>query len=185
MYDVIDKLPNHKSAGPGYIPAWCIKCCKMSIGTHLQFVINECILQNIFPDALKKAYITPIYKIGDPLEAENYRPISVTPTLSKIFERLILQQMIEHVIKNEIINNHQFGFQNSKSSNVTVIILTETITELVEKCETVMSIFLDLAKAFNSISHELFLLEVTKYGFGKDSIEMLKSFLSNRKKLCK
>ena len=185
LYDVIDKLPNHKSAGPGYIPAWCIKSCKMSIGTHLQFVINECILQNIFPDALKKAYITPIYKKGDPLEAENYRPISVTPTLSKIFERLILQQMMEHVIKNEIINKHQFGFQKGKSSNDTVIILTEKITELLEKGETVMSIFLDLAKAFNSISHELFVLKITKYGFGKDSIEMLKSFLSNRKQCVK
>ena len=93
--------------------------------------------------------------------------------------------MMEHVIKNEIINKHQFGFQKSKSSNDTVIILTETITELLEKGETVMSIFLDLAKAFNSISHELFLLKITKYGFGKDSIEMLKSFLSNRKQCVK
>ena len=87
----------------------------MSIGTHLQFAINECISKNIFPDVLKKAYVTPIYKKGDPLEAENYRPISVTPTLAKIFERLLLQQMLEHVEKYEIINKNQFGFLKKKN----------------------------------------------------------------------
>ena len=125
----------------------------MSIGTHLQFAINECISKNIFPDVLKKAYITPIYKKGDPLEAENYRPISVTPTLAKIFERLLLQQMLEHVEKYEIINNNQFGFLKIKSSNDTVISLTESVNSLLEENETAVSIFLD----FNSISHKIFL----------------------------
>ena len=68
----------------------------------------------MLPDILKEAYVTPIYKKGDPLEAENYRPISVTPTLAKIFERLLLQQMLEHVEKYEIINKNQFGFLKKK-----------------------------------------------------------------------
>ena len=89
----------------------------MSIGTHLQFAINECISKNIFPDIFKKAYVTPIYKKGDPLEAGNYRPISVTPTLAKIFERLLLQQMLEHVEKYKIIIKNQFGFLKRKFSN--------------------------------------------------------------------
>ena len=127
----------------------------MSIGTHLQFAINECISKNVFfPDVLKKAYVTPIYKKGDPLEAENYRPISVTPTLAKIFERVLLQQMLEHVEKYEIINKKQFGFLKRKSSNDTVISLTESVNSLLEENETVVSIFLDLTKAFNSTSHK-------------------------------
>ena len=71
----------------------------MFIGTHLQFAINKCISKNVFPDVLKKAYVTTIYKKFDPLEAENYRPISFTPTRAKIFERLLLQQMLEHFEK--------------------------------------------------------------------------------------
>ena len=157
----------------------------MSIGTHLQFAINECISKNIFPDILKKAYVTPVYKKGDPLEAGNYRPISVTPTLAKIFERLLLQQMLEHVEKYEIINKNQFGFLKRKSSNDTVISLTKSLNSLLEENETVVSIFLGLAKAFNSISHKIFLEKITKYGFSTESIAMLESFLSNRKQCVK
>ena len=109
LFTVIDKLPQNKAAGPGLLTTWSFKCSKMSIGTHLQFAINECISKNIFPDVLKKAYVTPIKK-SDPLEAENCRPISVTPTLAKIFERLLPQQMLEHVEKYETINQNQFGF---------------------------------------------------------------------------
>ena len=73
-------------------------------------------IKKYFTDVLKKACVTPTYKKGDPLEAENYRPISDTPTLAKIFERLLLQQMLEHVEKY-VINKNQFGFLNRKSLN--------------------------------------------------------------------
>ena len=152
LFTVIDQLPQNKAAGPGLVTTWSFKCSKLSIGTHIQFAINECISKNVFPDVLKKAYLTPIYKKSDPLEAENYRPISVTPTLAKNFERLLLQQMLEHVEKNEIINKNQIGFLKRKSSNDTVISLTKSVNSLLEENETVVSIFLDLTKAFNSIS---------------------------------
>ena len=84
LFTVIDQLPQNKAAGPALFTTWSFKCSKMSIGTHLQFAINECMSKNVFPDVHKKAYVTPILKKGDPLEAENYRPISVTPTLAKI-----------------------------------------------------------------------------------------------------
>ena len=102
----------------------------MSIGTDLQFAINECISKNVFPDVLKKAYVTPIYIKGDPLEAENYRPNLVSPTRAKIFEKLLLQQMLEHVEKYEIINKNQFGFLKRKSSSDTVMLLTESMNSL-------------------------------------------------------
>ena len=133
----------------------------------------------------KKAYSTPIYKKGDPLKSMNYRPISVTPFLAKAFERLLLQQMLEHVEEHKIINKDQFGFLKNKSSNGIVISLKESINELVEQNETVIGIFLYLAKAFNSISHEIFLEIIAKYGFGTGSKTMLKSFLSNRKQCVK
>ena len=86
----------------------------------------------------------------------NYRPIPVTPTLAKITERPLLQQMLEHVEEHKIINKNQFGFLKNKSSNDTVISLTVAINQLVEQNETLIGIFLDLAKAFSSISHKNF-----------------------------
>ena len=93
LYKVIDKLPTQKSGGPGYIPSWALKNCKLSIGTHLQFAINESISANAFPEILKEAYVTPIYKKGDSHNPENYRSFLVTPTLAKIYERPLLEQM--------------------------------------------------------------------------------------------
>ena len=90
LYKVIVKLLTQKSAGPGYIPSWALKDCKLSIKIHLQFAINECINANTLPEFLKEAYVTPIYNKGDSHNPENYRPISVTPTLAKNFEKTSL-----------------------------------------------------------------------------------------------
>ena len=142
-------------------------------------------IKKIFPGILKKAYVTPIYKKSDPLEAENYNPISVTPNLAKIFERLLLQQMLEHFEKYEIINKNQYGFLQKKSLNDTVMSLTESVNSLLEKNVTVVSIILDLAKAFNSICHNILLKLFQKYGFSTESTAILESFLFNRKQCVK
>ena len=93
--------------------------------------------------------------------------------------------MLEHVEKYEIINKNQCGFLKRKSPNDTVISLTELVNSLFEENETIVSIFLDLAKAFNSISHNIFLEKIAKYGLSTQSIAMLESFLSNRKQCVK
>ena len=120
LFTIIDQLPQNKAAGPGLLKTWSCKCSKVSIGTHLQFAINKCISKNIFPKYFKKHMYSNLQKRRS-LEAENYRTISVTPTLAKIFERIFLQQMLEHVEKYEIIKKNEFGFLKRKSSNDTII----------------------------------------------------------------
>ena len=185
LYNVIDNLPKHKSPGPGYIPAWALKDSKLSIGTHLQFVVNECINKNTFPNILKTAHVTPVYKKGDRLEPENYRPISVTPTLAKIFERLLLEQLTHHLTLNGLINKNQFGFQKQKSCLDTIISLTEKINQCVDENEIVVTLFLDLAKAFNSISIDVFMNKIKKYGIEENARILLNSFLCDRKQCVK
>ena len=185
LYNVIDNLPKHKSPGPGYIPAWALKDSKLSIGTHLQFVVNECINKNTFPNILKTAHVTPVYKKGDRLEPENYRPISVTPTLAKIFERLLLEQLTHHLTLKGLINKNQFGFQKQKSCLDTIISLTEKINQCVDENEIVVTLFLDLAKAFNSISIDVFMNKIKRYGIGENARLLLNSFLCDRKQCVK
>ena len=185
LYNVIDNLPKHKSPGPGYIPAWALKDSKLSIGTHLQFVVNECVNKNTFPNILKTAHVTPVYKKGDRLEPENYRPISVTPTLAKIFERLLLEQLTHHLTLNGLINKNQFGFQKQKSCLDTIISLTEKINQCVDENEIVVTLFLDLAKAFNSISIDVFMNKIKRYGIGENASILLNSFLCDRKQCVK
>ena len=186
LYNVIDNLPKHKSPGPGYIPAWALKDSKLSIGTHLQFVVNECIKKNTFPNILKTAHVTPVYKKGGRrLEPGNYRPISVTSTLAKIFERLLLEQLTHHLTLNGLINKNQFGFQKQKSCLDTIISLTEKINQCVDENEIVVTLFLDLAKAFNSISIDVFMNKLKRYGIGENARILLNSFLCDRKQCVK
>ena len=102
LYKVIDKLPTQKSAWAVYIPSWALTDCKVSIVTHLQFAINECINANTIPDILKEAYLILIYKKGDRNNPENYRPNSVNPS----FWKTSLEANFE-TIRYRIINENQ------------------------------------------------------------------------------
>ena len=111
LYSVIDSVIDNKAAGPGEISIRLIKSCKLAVGIHLLFALNECIKEKIFPTKMKLAYVIPVFKKGDKLDSTNYRTISVTPNFAKIFERLLLTQMMEFIDKQKIINKEQFGFQ--------------------------------------------------------------------------
>ena len=124
LYKVIDKIPSQKSAGPGYIPIWALKNCKLSIGFRLQFAIDECLNTNTLPDILKEANITPICKKCDQQNPEIYSQITVTPILTKIFEGFPLEQMLQHLDMNKLFNKNPFGFQKQKSCLNTKIALT-------------------------------------------------------------
>ena len=125
IYKVIDNLDNHKAPGPGYINAWALKSGKYAIGTNLQFIFNDCIQEKVFPTILKDAHITTIFKTGDVSVLTKYRPISVTPTFAKVFERLLLNQLLEYLEKFGLLNKNQFGFQSRKSSTDAVLYFIE------------------------------------------------------------
>ena len=151
LYSVIDSLDDNEEAGPGEISIRLIKSCKLAIEVHLQFALNECIKEKIFPTKMKLAYVTPFFKKGDKLDSTNYRPISVTPSFAKIFERLLLTQMMEFIDKHKIINKEQFGFQKKKCATDAVLELVETVSANLDQSKENVYMFLDLAKAFNSI----------------------------------
>ena len=155
LYSVIDSLDDNKAAGPGEISIRLIKSCKLAIGVHLQFALNECIKEKVFPTKMKLAYVTPIFKKGDKLDSTNDQPISVTPSFAKIFERLHLTQMMEFIDKHKIINKEKFGFQKKKSATDVVLELVETVSANLDQSKEIVAIFLHLAKAFNSISHNI------------------------------
>ena len=112
IYKVIDNLDHNKAPGPGYINALALKTGKKALGTHLQILFSDCVQENVFPTILKDAHTTPIFKKGDVSALINYRPTSVTPTFAKVFERLLLNQLVEYLEKFALLNKKQFGFQS-------------------------------------------------------------------------
>ena len=136
FYSAIDSFDDNKEAGPGEISIRLIKSCK-----HLQFALNECIKENVFPTKMKLAYVTPIFKKGDILDSTNFQPIPVTPSFAKIFERLRLTQIMEFIDEHKIINKEQFGFQKKKSATDAVLELVETVSADLDKSKETVAIF--------------------------------------------
>ena len=110
IYKVNDNLDSNKAPGPGYINAWALKFGKYAIGKHLQILLNDCIQEKFFPTIHKDAHITPIFKKGDVSVLTNYRPIPVTPIFAKVFERLLLNQLIEYLEKFALLNKKNAVF---------------------------------------------------------------------------
>ena len=176
IYTVIDNLDNNKASGSGYINARALKSGKYALGTHLQIIFNDCIQEKVFSTTFKDAHITPIFKKGDVSVLTNYRPTSVTPSFAKFFERLLLNQLV----KFAPLNKKQFGFQSRKPSTDAVVYFIEKIIGNMEDNNDTGAVFLNLAKPFNSISHEIFLKKAENFNLSQSTFLILKSFLENR-----
>ena len=107
---IIDKLNPNKSAGLDFIGPRVLKLCGDAIVNSITFIINRSIDHGVFPDDLKKANVTPNLKSGDKSNLNNYRPISILPTISKIFGLHIAKQLHDFSKETNVIHNFQFGF---------------------------------------------------------------------------
>ena len=178
--DAIKKLNPKKSAGPSSVPTWALLDGKSELHRPLTKLINESITSCEFPESFKKAVITPIFKKGDTLDPTNYRPISLTSGFSKIFERILSDQIHDFLYNNSILNNKQFGFRKNISTTDALLTLTEYLRNEMENNNYIVTLFLDLSKAFDSINHSLLLNKLEEIGFNSDSILLISSFLSKR-----
>ena len=176
----IKSLNINKPLGPSNIPAWALKDASDVLAEPLTFLINAFLEEGLFPNHLKQAYVIPIFKKGDCEESCNYRPISITPALSKIFEKIIKDQMIAFLNRNNVLSPSQFGFQAGFSSTDALHFATENIRKKIDQNEHVTAAFLDLSKAFDSISHSILLEKLRELNFNKVAISLIQSYLTGR-----
>ena len=151
------------------------------IAPLLTILFNNCLRSGIFPNELKIARVIPLYKSGDKSDITNYRPISLLPVLSKIFEKLIHSRMTKFFDEYNVIYNKQFGFRKKHS---TVHALNTAVTQIIKslnKNDIVLGIFPDFSKAFDTVKHDTLLKELEHYGIRDKSLDLLNNYLSNRK----
>ena len=121
--------------------------------TILSSDINNCILNGVFPSNLKYADITPVFKQVERLLKVNYRPVSILPTLSKIYEKVLYQQMYEYFDK--LFSRHLCGFRKGQSTQHCLLFMLESLKKALGKGLSTGILLTDLSKAFDCISHDL------------------------------
>ena len=161
-----------------------IKFIKLSayiIAPIITKIFNSCISNGIFPNRLKQAEIIPIFKKGNKSNVTNYRPISLLSPFLKIFERHLYSQLNQFLNKHSIIHEYQYGFRENKS---TELALTQIVNELSQNTENgyyTCSVFIDLAKAFDTVDHSILLSKLQRYGIRGTPHRLFSDYLNNRK----
>lgn len=150
------------------------------IQASLTILFNLSFTSGIFPNGMKLAKVIPIYKKGKRADVSNYRPISIIPFLSKLLEKLFCSRLIDFLDNNHIISDAQYGYRKNRSTVLAAVDYYESITECLLRRQDVLSISLDLSKAFDSISHAILLEKLWAYGIRGLPHRWLASYLANR-----
>ena len=181
IVNAIGKLNINSAAGPDGLPAIFLINTKDSIKTPLEIILRKSIDEGKIPDVFKLAYVIPIHKGGSKLKPEQYRPVSLTSHLMKVFERVIKRNILAHLLEHNLINPSQHGFVPGRSTQTQLLQHYCDIFETIEEGSRIDTIFLDFSKAFDKVNHDILLQKVAKHKIkGKIGI-WLKEFLSNRK----
>lgn len=181
----IEKLKNNSSPGIDNISNKTLKIIKNYIAKPLSYIFNLCFENGIFPNDLKTSVVTPIFKNGNRTEVSNYRPISIINNIAKILEISIKNRLIEHLCHNKILSDRQFGFVEGKSTEDAIYDVTKTIYKSIENNKKLIAIFLDLAKAFDTVSHNKLLHRLELYGVRGVANNLLTSYLQGRNQCVK
>ena len=177
VYEVIRNLDSGKSLGPNSVPVFVLKVNNDFFSDQLSKLINLSFESGIFPDLCKLAKVIPIFKSGNEVLCENYRPISLLPIYSKIFEKVMYSRIYEFLSKNNLLYNRQFGFRSKHSTNHAIISLSEGIKSLLDTGQMVAGVFLDLRKAFDTLNHTILIEKLYRYGFRGISNKLLQYYL--------
>ena len=172
-------LNNRKASQNSDIPTKIIKENSHIFGEALCSFINDSIKSFTVPSCLKEADITRIHKKGKKDEKESYRPVSILPVLSKIFERIMFKQM--SAFFEDIFNKQQCGFRKGYNTQQCLLKMLEKWKRSVDGGNAFGALLTDLSKAFDCLDHELLIAKLHAYGFSLPALRLINDYLSNRK----
>ena len=176
----LKKLNVNKSCGPDGIHPRMLKELSDFIAAPLVILLNITLAHHKIPEDWRKAFVSPIFKKGARNRAENYRPISLTSIVCKIMESVVKETILGHMISNNLLSKKQYGFISGRST------VTQLLSYL-DKCAATMAqggvtdaIYLDFAKAFDTVPHSRLIGKLQAYGITGDLLKWVEAFLRDR-----
>lgn len=181
--EIINAIASFKedgAGGPDQITPKLLRRVKEEIAKPLAHVTNISLTTGIFPQALKEANVIPIHKGGDAMELNNYRPIALTNLIAKIIEKIVKNQLTNYLSQHEILSDHQYGFRKERRTTDAIMQVISYITNETDKGNKCIGVFLDLAKAFDTVSHKILLRRLELIGVRGLPLKWFQSYISRR-----
>ena len=144
-------------------------------------MINQTLSTGIFPEKLKVAKVVPLFKNGTNTVISNYRPISLLPAMSKVFEKIIYNQLYQYFDSYNLFYKSQYGFRKNHSTELAALELIDRIICNLDKGNVPVAIFLDLSKAFDTLDHLILLKKLLFYGIKNKALDLFRNYLNGRK----
>ena len=159
-----------------------VRILKLSVDLYVDKLtdcFNKALNSSSFPDELKLADIVPIHKKGSKFDKSNYRPVSLLPALSKVFERLIAKQI--NSFMEPLLSPKLCGFRKKYGTQHALLNLLRNWQNSLSNSSKVGALLMDLSKAFDCLPHDLLIAKLEAYGFGLKSLRFIFSYLNHRK----
>ena len=177
----IVNLAAKNSSGPDSISSKLLKRLSEHVVSPLIVMINQSLTTGIFPSKLKMAKVIPIYKKDENSDLDNYRPISLLSSVSKIFEKTVFEQVYEYFHNNKLFYDNHYRFKKSHSTELAAMELIDRITGYLDSWSKLpVSVFFDSAIAFDTLNHAILLEKLKYYGFSGTSLNWFRSYLTDR-----
>ena len=171
-------LDKKKSSILGSTPLLNLKQTTDIYIVNLTKTINHSFLTKKIPNKLKMGEVIPIFKKKDPLQKDNYKPVTLLSHISKVFERIIHKQIYSYM-ENKL-SKYLTGFRKNHGTQHCLVTMLEKWKDVLDKGEYICALFMDLSKAFDTINHDLMLAKLEAYGFSESSIQFMNSYLKDR-----
>ena len=180
IIDTISAMDSKASVDASGVNMKMLKFIKYQIALPLSHLFTLSVTTGVFPAKLKTSKTIPIFKAGDRYSCDNYRPISLLSTISKILEKIVANSLVNHLELNDLLYENQFGFLRNRSTVHNITLLTNRISHDINEKKFVIGVFLDLKKAFDCVSHDILLLKLQKLGINDLALKWFTDYLSNR-----